>query len=571
MQAFSASMADMLLMITPAAERVLQIGDRWLPAPVMDMLRDIDWASPVAAYASLSSASCQLALTAWPIARNLGTVGFALSVALMVLAMPLVFVTAFQTIWALSGIGVTRKVLISAAVAGLWWVWPACAAALLAFLWAVLTIIVAASAVLLPPAITFYSLAFLLPVAAEFRESERQRPQHGGEDITVAQLSLAVVVGFCSSFFTGTAVVALTVVKSPLVFVSVLLTCAARGFLLITGNAETLGVWTMFLLGGFGVVLCVGVPCLALALAFAAVAELLVATIWPAYVAAGRLQSSATRRQRRLWTAGTFVEAAKAAYLVFWLADIVTNAAISMRPALARCALEEFLEITRGLRRTLSPECQTVSWLPPAVLTSDGEADRMRAELRQVAQQLDFDPDLFEAVWSHLFVHLRSTCQRCVERGLLTHEYLSQAPLALLVGLPALVFFEILLRSPQGEELLLPGDVAISGALRPRGDFADGVWEQLMEAKQAYGRAAPSAAASAQLEAVLLVGGAEQEAVPEPLWLAASSGMGRPWGELPTELAAVQRSLHAVAQAAAKQDFFRRHVRDGVIAPLLGQ
>merc|ERR1712187_122766 len=137
-----------------------------------------------------------------------------------------------------------------------------------------------------------------------------------------------------------------------------------------------------------------------------------------------------------------------------------------------------------------------------------GELRHLAASLRTTSGR-SFDADLLLNAWDHFFGQLEGTGRRCLREGLLTTDYVSEVPPALLIGLPALVLFQVVARSPPEEPaLVLASGFRLYDSQRPRSSFADDVWQSLMEAKSAYNGALPTmtAADRKKLEADLLAG-----------------------------------------------------------------
>jgi len=361
-------------------------------------------------------------------------------------------------------------------------------------------------------------------------------------------------------------------VKSPFVFVGVLLTCIVHALNALRSAARNLGAWAVIPLAAICVGFCIVVPCLLLGIMLSALAKVAASALWPAYVACGWLRLAGAHRQHRRPITVVLREACQAAYQVVWAADIVTNSAILMRSDIASKTFEEFAEIAQGRRNVLSPSCRRVSWLPPTtigILRGGGEG--WRVELRAVAAALKVDETLLEEAWNSFFAQMEATGKRCLERGLLTAEFVWEVPPALFIGLPALVLYELVARSPVGEErFVLANGRVIDAAQRPCGRFAAKAWDHLMDAKRAHEIAMGSAGSLTEadrtaLEAVLLSGGAAE--LPAALTAAVASAT-QPSGELPAHLKAVYKPLYAVAYDAAQQQLFKQQFASAVLEKL---
>merc|ERR1712125_226148 len=146
----------------------------------------------------------------------------------------------------------------------------------------------------------------------------------GVDDITFRELGLAILVAIWSLCTTGPVVLALTLVKSPFVFVGVLLTCIVHALNALRSAARNLGAWAVIPLAAICVGFCIVVPCLLLGIMLSALAKVAASALWPAYVACGWLRLAGAHRQHRRPITVVLREACQAAYQVVWAADIVT-------------------------------------------------------------------------------------------------------------------------------------------------------------------------------------------------------------------------------------------------------
>ena len=180
---------------------------------------------------------------------------------------------------------------------------------------------------------------------------------------------------------------------------------------------------------------------------------------------------------------------------MLWFSDIITNAAILMRPDLAGAAWDQILELAKGQRAELSTEVRGLSCLPPVVIGVLAQSGAWRVELARIAREINVPVDKLEKAWDGFFAQLEYVGKRSLERELLTTDYVADLPPPLLIGLPGLVLLQLVMRSPKGDDkvLVLHDGTRLDASSRPRGAFADETWAKLLEAKRAH--AAPWRAA----------------------------------------------------------------------------
>ena len=175
---------------------------------------------------------------------NLNAVAFAFSVGLFLLTTPILVVTALQCITSLSAVGPVRKTLSILLVLVLWWAVPLLATILLGLLWTALGILVICFIILLPLILNFVFLYYFLPAAHEFRQEQRAAAASATEppdDISFAELGLALLAAACSLVTVAPIVVLATVLKSPLVFVGVMVRRASPAHTLTTTTLAITG------------------------------------------------------------------------------------------------------------------------------------------------------------------------------------------------------------------------------------------------------------------------------------------------------------------------------------------
>ena len=184
---------------------------------------------------------------------------------------------------------------------------------------------------------------------------------------------------------------------------------------------------------------------------------------------------------------------------MLWFSDIITNAAIMLRPDLVvpgGAAWEQIFELATGQRAELSTEVRGLSCLPPVVIGVLAQSGAWRVELARIAREINVPVDKLEKAWDGFFAQLEYVGKRSLERELLTTDYVADLPPPLLIGLPGLVLLQLVMRSPKGDEevLVLHDGTRLDASSRPRGAFADETWAKLLEAKRAHAAAVASGA-----------------------------------------------------------------------------
>ena len=519
-------------------------------------------------------------------ACNLASFGFTISLGLAMLCVPLVISTCVWTVWTLAAVGPARKTLSTILMCGLGpIVLPLLSSIVLGIAWVAFSVLAAAAATLLPCVVLLSALYWGLVSAAEFRTRERRKPQDGAQDITFTEMLLAIFAAATSLAVTGPVVLLLTLVKSPLVLLGATVSASSQALGAIwKSRAGPFG--SLLLLVLFALGFSVGVPCLAIAIALSALVKLVGCALWPGYVACGWLRTVGAKRRvahRRLTVRAVrarLSDASKAAYQVVWLSDIVTNASILLRPDLAAQAVHEFGDLARGARRELSPEVRCVSWFPPAVIgvfggRVGGGGGEWRVEVGRLAAKAGVESGAFERMWGAFFAAVEASGRRCLAEGLLTEDAILEAQPSLIVGLPSLVLFEAVVRSPPNDDALTLRDgTELTNSSRPRGAWADARWAELMRAKHKWqqhearilsGLGSDALQRSRRaLEAVLLAGGEDPTELSEKL--AALVGPGEE--ELSGPERDVRQALYAAALACAGHAIFKRHCNDALQAVL---
>jgi len=391
------------------------------------------------------------------------------------------------------------------------------------------------------------------------------------DDLRWSELLFGICFALLSGSTVGPLVVALTLLKAPVLLAS----AAVVGLYRV---AELLG-WVVSTLPADNLIICFPLAALALGIAYvaalavlpvaillSAAAKLVASFLWPAYVASGWLRAvGARRRSASRACVAPFVQGGKAAYQVLWAGDVITNAAIVAmcdRGALYHRVRREFEEMARGTRDALSAECRVVSCLPPVVVgifRGGGEGWEVEAAIARAASALRTRVDVVRAAWSSLGEQMKAQAAESVGAGLLTDDYVDEAPPALVIGLPASVLLSTIERSPSGE-LVLSSGLAISAASRPRTKFADALWRHLDAARAALREAAPAPEERALLVASLLAGGAEEGELPPPLAAACRAFYSLPADRLRL-CRRVARELTAAAVECSREPLFCTELR----------
>ncbi|EOD30734.1 hypothetical protein EMIHUDRAFT_113136 [Emiliania huxleyi CCMP1516] len=473
-------------------------------------------------------------------ACNLASFGFTISLGLAMLCVPLVISTCVWTVWTLAAVGPARKTLSTILMCGLGpLVLPLLSSIVLGIAWVAFSVLAAAAATLLPCVVLLSALYWGLVSAAEFRTRERRKPQDGAQDITFTEMLLAIFAAATSLAVTGPVVLLLTLIKSPLVLLGATVSASSQALGAIwKSRAGPFG--SLLLLVLFALGFSVGVPCLAIAIALSALVKLVGCALWPGYVACGWLRTVGAKRR----------------------------------------AVHEFGDLARGARRELSPEVRCVSWFPPAVIgvfggRVGGGGGEWRVEVGRLAAKAGVESGAFERMWGAFFAAVEASGRRCLAEGLLTEDAILEAQPSLIVGLPSLVLFEAVVRSPPNDDALTLRDgTELTNSSRPRGAWADARWAELMRAKHKWqqhearilsGLGSDALQRSRRaLEAVLLAGGEDPTELSEKL--AALVGPGEE--ELSGPERDVRQALYVAALACAGHAIFKRHCNDALQAVL---
>ena len=82
--------------------------------------------------------------------------------------------------------------------------------------------------------------------------------------------------------------------------------------------------------------------------------------------------------------------------------------------------------------------------------------------IARAAAELHTGVDAVRAAWRSLGEQMQAQAREAVRDGLLTNDYVDEAPPALIIGLPASVLLGTIERSPSDDELVLASGLTIS-------------------------------------------------------------------------------------------------------------
>ena len=263
---------------------------------------------------------------------------------------------------------------------------------------------------------------------------------------------------------------------------------------------------------------------LMVAIAVVSCAKLIVAVIWPAYIAAGwlRIVAQARRRTSARNCCQPLVQGLKAGYQVVWASSMLTNVCISNRTLWAKWELlqqtvEECLEFAKGDREELSPNLQSLSIFPPVLVGLFH--DSWDLYLRTLAHRLRVSPDIVHEAWRSLARQMIWMCQAAVAEDLITDEWVQEVPGGLTVGLPARAFLQAVERSSHRKLVLAGGLTITEDKVAELGAFARQVWKLFCETQDARNAAASVLSQDVHrlLCARLLAGGEDSNTLPRNL------------------------------------------------------
>jgi len=434
--------------------------------------------------------------------RDIAVVGFVVSYAAVLISLPYFLSMGIFKLSA-SDMGKTghKPITISFVIAAVA-LYPVLTAIALALLWVVMSFAFSLLAIAMP----IYGIAvawhLLWIYANDFIEQQRELTSTA-DDITFCMLFFGFAMGLASLCTFGLLAVVLTLLKSPVVFVC----CIGHAiYHTIPGVIKTGGwcplaffAWCFAFVGG----LCALLICIALS----ALTKLVVAAVWPAYIATGWLRffgGGGRRREEGCCT--PLVQGIKAGYQVLWASDLLTNAVIMGDYELFQRTVNEFAEIATGRREQLSPECRKISILPPVIVGLFlGSWDLAE---RAIAKQCGLSADAVREAWTSLREQMVRVGKESLETGLLTDDYVLSVPPELVIGLPARVLLDTIERSSESE-LVLASGLRIHENSRPQGQLADKVWHDLQEARGALADANLGPELRIVLRGTLLAGGGD--------------------------------------------------------------
>lgn len=508
------------------------------------------------------------ALDDW-VGWNFAVRGFATSYASALLGLLILMPLVVLVIWNYAKIGPARKTLSTTLVLIFGVPLYICLTGLgLALIWVAMFLLALCIAWMAPfLALMLYCTA--ITTAFTFI-SDQRRSTEVVEDITFADLFIGIFASVICLCTFGVGGALLTLLKAPVLFIG----CTGQAvcltlphvFFAWTGSSSSadelcckLLTPVLLLLWFIGFIL--GACLLAVGILTSVLLKLVVAAVWPAYVASGLLVyvgRGGRPRDRSLWQA--LCQGIKAGYQVFWFADILSNAWIVCKPDLANRAFREFQQIASGERDALSPECQSVSCLPPVVIgLFMGEWDMAE---RLVATALDVSVNQVKEAWQSLKSQMVSIGKEALEAGQLSEDYLASVPPELVIGLPARCMLDTIERSSR-EELVLASGLRIKEARRPRGAFADRAWGELQKARAALEGVNFSPGVRGKLCASLLAGGGDPAELPSGLAAALQEFDALPPDQHRACLA-VQQPLIGLAVESSRQAAFRHELNDVV-------
>lgn len=512
---------------------------------------------------------------------QLNSVAWIISTALVLFITPILIFTLLCYAWSLKSVGPARKTLSTIFILLLWPVVPMLGVIAVTLLWSVLALVVMAFIVVLPLAGTVYVIWLFCAVLSSWKD-DLERSHSDYVDITFFELGAGLFVAGVSACTTAPLVGCLALIKSPLVFLAVVAHVGYKGAKGIRECFKECFPWSipfipMVTLPYIAIIVVV----IALATPASILVKAVASILWPGYVACGMLQTFGARRgESRRGLCTILAEASRAAYQCVWLSDIITNVWLVRRgPELAEQALEEMIKIAKGEITTLSADVRAVSCLPPVVIGVLGRGGQDGApptawgiDLAVIARTVNMKLDVVEAAWSSFFQQTNDIGKRVMDEGLVTVDYISTCPPALIIGLPALVAYDAIRRSPKGKDLLiLANGVTLTAKGYREGSFAMEAWRELMAAKRALERADISREEAKVLEAFMLSGGAPIDELPEVLatTITGSAHLAGPDGtSLPPKLSAIYNPIYALAYRLGRQATFKDHMSKLVYAPL---
>ena len=332
------------------------------------------------------------------------------------------------------------------------------------------------------------------------------------------------------------------------------------------GGCSWWGWFALVFLTWLSALVCL-IAMLVIAIVVVSLAKLIVAVIWPAYIAAGwlRIVAQARRRASARNCCAPLVQGLKAGYQVVWASSMLTNICISNRTLWAKWELleqtvQECFEFAKGDRTELSPALQSLSLFPPVLVGLF--QDSWDTYLRTLAHRLKVSPNVVQEAWRGLARQMIWLCQAAMEEEFVTDEWVQEVPGGLCVGLPALAFLQAVERSRHRELVLVGGLTINAEKIAEVGGFAETLWKHFCEAQDARNAAADVLRPDVYLllRAKLLAGGEDPRSLPGKL----ADAVGR-YENLPeaTKIACqgVLRPLMAFGLACGEQRQFKEKLQ----------
>ena len=267
------------------------------------------------------------------IAKEIGKYGFWMSAKLCAIGAPVVFILVLSAVWSLARVGKVRKTLSTVLICCLFPVlYTMIIVAVLLFSWTATAVVVTYGTTMLLPIFVLTALHwFGFSVAGEFIKKQINTIIDDDEvgDISLSDLIVAVVVFLFSLPSTCIIVCVLTLLKSPFVIISVVCSLSYSTLRSICGMILS-SVWAIWFLPLFAIGFAIGVPLVIVSVILSIAIKILLAALWPSYVASGWIRSLRSRRRQPAirHPIKTIKQAMRAAYQVIWFSDALTNVVI---------------------------------------------------------------------------------------------------------------------------------------------------------------------------------------------------------------------------------------------------
>ncbi len=457
---------------------------------------------------------------------------------------PFLFIGILIMIWSLARVGSVRKTLSTILFCCLFP--PLYSVLLVAGLYAVCAVVAAiitGVAVVIPIVLVgwfYFTIIFaVIPDFIGVQLRLARDPANVREDINCGELLVALITFMVSLPTAGLLVGTLTILKAPFVILAVTTKTTYRVFEAFINHLSDCGCCfiTMLLLFPFG--FCGGVAIEVLLVIISIIAKILLAALWPAYVASGWIRSFHSRRRNPALfnPLKAMKHACIATYQIIWFSDAITNLGMygpdvfrGDRPDIVSIARfkRELSELVVGTRIELSADIKRLSMFPPPVMIGilfdrnnwiqDLNENFGRREVEHLARSMNTEPTVLGKIWNSMFEHMHRIGQKNIENQLLNKDYLLELPPAAVTGLPQVVLLKCVERTVTYEcgnsenKLVLDlskanqndsNDVSevtllrnsnsdidifiLSNDNRPKGiQFVEDVWGKMMEIKKLY-------------------------------------------------------------------------------------